>query len=106
MEQDVIGNIFPTGGKGGRNTQEKRWYKNAWIPTIADRIAQMVVKINFEQKLKGTFTMIRMGIDPGKSAHDAIDITRKRCWKYDWILEFDIRGLFDNINHELLMKPC
>jgi len=44
------------------------------------------------------------GYRPNKSAIDAIEITRKRCWKYDWILEFDIKGLFDNIEHELLMK--
>ena len=31
-------------------------------------------------------------------------VTRERCWKYDWVLEFDIKGLFDNIDHELLMK--
>lgn len=41
---------------------------------------------------------------PGKSAHDAIDINRKRCWQHDWVLEFDVRRLFDNIDHELLMK--
>ena len=44
------------------------------------------------------------GYRPGKSAHDAIAITRKRCWRYDWVVEFDIRALFDNIDHELLMK--
>ncbi|MXE65999.1 reverse transcriptase domain-containing protein, partial [Escherichia coli] len=35
---------------------------------------------------------------------DAIGVTRKRCWYYDWVLEFDIKGLFDNIPHELIMK--
>ena len=44
------------------------------------------------------------GYRPGKSAHDALEITRKRCWKYDWVVEFDIRGLFDNIDHQLLMR--
>ena len=44
------------------------------------------------------------GYRPYKSAHQALEITRKRCWKYDWVLEFDIKGLFDNIDHELLMK--
>lgn len=44
------------------------------------------------------------GYRPGKSAHDAIEITRERCWKYDWVLEYDIKGLFDNIDHNLLMK--
>src|SRR4030095_5758320 len=44
------------------------------------------------------------GYRPNKSALDAVGVTRKRCWKYDWILEFDIRGLFDNIDHELLLR--
>ena len=33
-----------------------------------------------------------------------MEATRKRCWKYDWALEPDIKGLFDNIDSELLMK--
>ena len=44
------------------------------------------------------------GYRPNKSAHDAIVVTRQRCWKYDWVLELDIKGLFDNIDHELLGK--
>ena len=44
------------------------------------------------------------GYRPGKSALDAVGVTRQRCWRYDWVLEFDIVGLFDNISHELLMK--
>lgn len=38
------------------------------------------------------------GYRPGKSAHDALEETRRRCWRYDWVLEFDIKGLFDNID--------
>ena len=41
---------------------------------------------------------------PKKSALDAIGITRERCWRFDWVLEYDIKGLFDNIPHDLLMK--
>ena len=44
------------------------------------------------------------GYRPNKSALDAVGVTRQRCWKYNWVLEFDIKGLFDNLNHELLMK--
>ena len=43
------------------------------------------------------------GYRPGKSALEAIAVTRRRCWDYDWIVEFDIRGLFDNLAHDLLM---
>jgi RNA-directed DNA polymerase len=44
------------------------------------------------------------GYRPGKSALNAVGVTRERCWKYDWVLEFDIKGLFDNIDHALLLK--
>ena len=74
------------------------------IPTVADRIAQMVVKLEFEPKVEPCFLEDSYGYRPNKSALDAIGITRKRCWKYDWVLEFDIKGLFDNIPHDLLMK--
>lgn len=74
------------------------------VPTVADRVAQMVVKIYFEPRVEPYFHSDSYGYRPGKSAHDAIAVTRGRCWKYDWVLEFDIKGLFDNIDHELLMK--
>lgn len=74
------------------------------IPTVEDRIAQTVVKLSFEPKMEKYFLQDSYGYRPNKSAHDAIEITRKRCWSHNWVLEFDIKGLFDNINHELLIK--
>ena len=66
------------------------------VPTVSDRIAQMVVKQLIEPDLDPIFLPDSYGYRPGKSALDAIGVTRKRCWKYDWVLEFDIKGLFDN----------
>ena len=63
------------------------------VPTVADRVAQMVVKLEFEPLVEPIFLPDSFGYRPGKSALDAIGVTRKRCWKFDWILEFDIRGL-------------
>ena len=74
------------------------------IPTVTDRIAQTVVKIALEPRLEKVFLPDSYGYRPNKSAHQAIEITRKRCWRNDWVLEFDIKGMFDNINHELLIK--
>jgi RNA-directed DNA polymerase len=74
------------------------------VPTVADRVAQMVVKQVVERVLEPIFLPDSYGYRPGKSALDAIGVTRKRCWQYDWILEFDIRGLFDNIDHTLLLR--
>ncbi len=74
------------------------------IPSITDRIAQMVAKLYLEPFVEPYFHEDSYGYRPGRSAHQALEITRKRCWKYNWVLEFDIKGLFDNICHQLLMK--
>jgi RNA-directed DNA polymerase len=74
------------------------------VPTVSDRIAQMVVKQLIEPDLDPIFLVDSYGYRPKKSALDAVGVTRKRCWKYDWVLEFDIKGLFDNISHDLLLK--
>jgi RNA-directed DNA polymerase len=66
------------------------------VPTVADRVAQMVVKQVIEPVLPDSY-----GYRPRKSALDAVGVTRKRCWKYDLVLEFDIKSLFD---HELLLR--
>jgi len=74
------------------------------VPSVADRVAQMVAKIYFEPKVEPYFHKDSYGYRPNRSAVDALKITRKRCWDYNWVLEFDIKGLFDNIDHQLLMK--
>ncbi len=74
------------------------------VPTVADRVAQMVVKKVFEPNVEPVFLPDSYGYRPGKSALDAVEVTRRRCWNQDWVLEFDVRKLFDNIDHELLLK--
>ena len=74
------------------------------IPTVEDRIAQTVVKMVFEKQVEPIFYEDSYGYRPNKSALGAISVTRKRCWKWDWVLEYDIKGLFDNIDHNLLMR--
>jgi RNA-directed DNA polymerase len=74
------------------------------VPTVSDRIAQVVVKQLIETEMESIFLPDSYGYRPGKSALDAVGVTRERCWKYDWVLEFDIKGLFDNIDHVLLLK--
>ncbi len=74
------------------------------IPTVSDRIAQMVVKIYLEPKLEPYFHKDSYGYRPKKSAIEALEVARERCWRYDWVLDLDIRGFFDNLDHELLMR--
>ena len=74
------------------------------IPTVSDRIAQTVVKLVLEPMVEPVFHENSYGYRPKRSAHDAIAIVRRRNWEFDWVIEFDIKGLFDNINHELLLR--
>jgi len=68
------------------------------VPTVGDRIAQMVVKQVIEPDLDPIFLEDSYGYRSGKSALDAAGVTRKRCWKYDWVVEFDIKGLLDAVS--------
>jgi RNA-directed DNA polymerase len=74
------------------------------VPTVADRVAQTVVKMVLEPLLEPVFDDNSFGYRPGRSALDAIALVRRRSWEYDWVVEFDIKGLFDNIDHELLLR--
>jgi RNA-directed DNA polymerase len=74
------------------------------IPTVADRVAQMVVKRQLEPKLEPLFHVDSYGYRPFKSAQEAVGRARQRCWRYDWVLDLDIKGFFDNIPHDLMMR--
>ncbi len=74
------------------------------IPTVGDRIAQMVVKLYLEPQVDPFLHPDSYGYRPRKSAHDAVEIARQRCWKYNWVIDLDIRGFFDNLDHALIMR--
>ena len=74
------------------------------IPTVADRIAQAVVKAYLEPALEQHFHPDSYGYRPKKSALDAVGVARKRCWRSAWVLDLDIRAYFDTIPHGLLLK--
>lgn len=74
------------------------------IPTVADRIAQAVVAGLLEKEVEPIFHEDSYGYRPGKSAAQAIAKARTRCWTYEWVVDLDIKGFFDNIPHDLLMK--
>ena len=72
------------------------------IPTVSDRIAQMVVKSRLEPEVEPLFVPDSYGYRPRKSALEAVGQARQRCWEYDWVIDLDIKGFFDNIDHELM----
>ncbi len=86
--------------KGGSATETRP----LGIPTVGDRVAQMVVKMHLEPLVEPHFHPDSYGYRPGKSALDAVATARERCWRSAWVIDLDIKGFFDNLNHELVMK--
>lgn len=74
------------------------------IPTVSDRVAQMCAVLVLEPIIDPVFHEDSYAYRPKRSAHQAVETARRRCWKYDWVLDLDIRTFFDTIDHELLMK--
>ena len=102
--QMASGSYFPPPVKAVPIPKKDGGTRVLGVPTVRDRVAQTVVAQFIEPKLEPLFHPDSYGYRPRKSALDAVGQVRKRCWEYDWTLEFDIRGLFDNINHDLLMN--
>ena len=74
------------------------------IPTVADRIAQQVVKARLEPEVEPLFHADSYGYRPGKSALDAVGQARRRCWRYDWVLDLDIKSFLDTLSQDLLLR--
>jgi len=72
------------------------------IPTVGDRVAQTVVKQYLEPRMEAIFHPDSYGYRQGRSAHMAIETAQKRCWRYGWVIDLDIKGFFDELDHELL----
>jgi len=98
------GSYFPPPVKQVEIPKAKGGTRKLGVPTVSDRIAQTVVKRIIEPVLDPTFHPDSYGYRPGRSAKQAIAVTRKRCWQYDWVVEFDIKAAFDQIDHGLLLK--
>jgi RNA-directed DNA polymerase len=74
------------------------------IPTVEDRVAQMVVKMYLEPEVDKLFHPDSYGYRPGRSALQAVDQTRQRCFKYGWVIDLDIKAFFDSIDHGLMLE--
>ena len=74
------------------------------IPTVNDRVAQMVVKMIVEPRLEPCFHPSSFGYRPGRNAHQAVNQARRNCWRYNWVLDMDMKAFFDTIDHDLMMR--
>jgi RNA-directed DNA polymerase len=98
------GSYFPPPVKRVEIPKKDGRMRKLGVPTVADRVAQAVAKLSLEPLVEPIFHRDSYGYRPGRSAEDAVAKARERCWRLDWLIDLDIKGFFDNLPHELILK--
>lgn len=116
FEKDLKNNLYKIWNRMSSGTYFPPPVRRVWIekrdggrrplgiPTVADRIAQTIVKRYLEPMVEPHFDADSYGYRPGKSAIEAVGTARKRCWRYDWTIDLDVRAFFDSLDHSLAMR--
>ena len=100
LESDVVGKVLPAAGAGGGNTEGRRQgVRVLGVPTVADRIAQTVVKLYLEPEVEPHVPPGLLWLPTGRSALQAVGVCRERCWRADWVIDLDIQAFFDTLDH-------
>ncbi|MFN2428998.1 MAG: reverse transcriptase domain-containing protein, partial [Cryomorphaceae bacterium] len=97
------GSYFPPPVKEVEIPKKDGKVRKLGVPTISDRVGQMVVKMFIEPRFEQIFSPNSYGYRPNRNAHQALQKVRENCWKLDWVIDLDIKGFFDNIDHGKLM---
>lgn len=116
FEQDLKGNLYKVWNRMSSGSylpppvrlveipKDNGGIRPLGIPTVADRVAQTVVKMVLEPMVEPVFHPDSYGYRPGRSALDAVGVARKRCWDADWVIDLDIKAFFDSIPHDLVER--
>jgi RNA-directed DNA polymerase len=115
FEKDLKGNLYKVWNRMSSGTyfpppvkavqiSKKGGVRILGVPGVADRVAQTVVARVVGVEAEKVFHPDSYGYRPGRSALDAVGVCRSRCWRYDWVVEFDIRAFFDTVRHDLIVK--
>ena len=97
------GSYFPPPVKEVEIPKKDGKVRKLGIPTISDRVAQMVITMYIEPRFEEIFSPNSYGYRPNKNAHQALAKVRENTRKSDWVIDLDIKGFFDNISHTKLM---
>src|SRR6266702_4217690 len=92
-----------TAGAARRDSESQRGGTRP-LPTVADRVAQTVVKMVLEPEVEPKCHPDSYGYRPNKSALDAVGSARQQCWRADWVIDLDIKAFFDSLDHELVLR--